>query len=229
MKLRDGSESLDPRLGRIKWHDPRSKLHPVSHTMTIGLKPRSYSWRCTTWLDQGQEGSCVGHGVAHELAARPVEERVTHEQAVAIYHAAQKIDEWPGEAYEGTSVTAGVKVAQKQGHFKSYTWAYNLNDLALGVGYSGPAVLGIDWYQGMMDVDDDGYIRDSGSVVGGHCILCMAVDVKQSRFTLHNSWGKSWGRNGRAYVSFDVMANLIGKGGEACFFHQRKWWAVVRA
>jgi hypothetical protein len=33
MKLKDGSESGDPRLGRIKWHDPRSKLHPVSHTM----------------------------------------------------------------------------------------------------------------------------------------------------------------------------------------------------
>ncbi len=223
MKLKDGSESLDSRLGRIKWHDPRSKAFPVTRMLVgVATKPRSYTWRCETWLDQGPDPTCVGHGVAHELAARPVEEVMTHAHAVALYKWAQRIDEWPGEDYGGTSVTAGVKAAQKEGHFKSYTWAYTLADLILGVGYSGPAVVGSDWHDGMMNTDDDGYIAPLGYVVGGHCYLVHIIDVKQSRFGIHNSWGKGWGRNGRAWISFASTERLLQAGGEACFFHQRR-------
>jgi hypothetical protein len=62
-------------------------------------------------LDQGKEGACVGFAWSHELAAYPVRVEVDDEFARSkIYAEAQKIDEWPGEAYHGTSVLAGAKV-----------------------------------------------------------------------------------------------------------------------
>ena len=33
-----------------------------------------------------------------------------------LYHEAQKIDEWPGEDYDGTSVRAGLDILRKRGH-----------------------------------------------------------------------------------------------------------------
>jgi hypothetical protein len=34
-----------------------------------------------------------------------------------LYHEAQKVDEWPGEDYEGTSVRAGLDVLRTRGHY----------------------------------------------------------------------------------------------------------------
>ena len=33
-----------------------------------------------------------------------------------LYHEAQKVDEWPGEDYDGTSVRAGLDILRKRGH-----------------------------------------------------------------------------------------------------------------
>jgi hypothetical protein len=230
--LKIGKITKDPRLDRIVQFDERSRNFMIRE-IVAEKKARSYTWRCTTCLDQGNEGSCVGHGVGHELLARPAEaspRTVTHRYArEVIYWGAQKIDGWPGGAYpgarpfyEGTSVLAGVKEAQALGWMESYRWGFSLEDLVLGVGYNGPAVLGISWLQGMMDTDAKGYIHPSGQEMGGHCILCRAVSISYERFTLRNSWGKSWGMGGDCYVSFDDMRGLLKMDGESCFFIHRK-------
>ncbi|MDD5706626.1 MAG: hypothetical protein PHR35_11945 [Kiritimatiellae bacterium] len=69
----------------------------------------------------------------------------------------------------------------------------------------------------MTRTDDDGYIYPLGECVGGHCILCVGVDVEIKRFTLRNSWGRAWGRQGDCYVHFDDMAALLDQDGEAAF------------
>jgi len=175
-------------------------------------------------------GNCVGFGVCHELAARPAEVRgLTNKYArEQIYWEAQKIDGWPGGAYpnskpfyEGTAVLAGVKIAHKLGYFDSYRWAFSLEDLQLGVGYNGPAVTGLKWYEGMLDTDAKGYIHPTGKRIGAHCILCTAIDIKKQRFTLHNSWGKSWGMRGECYISFEDMNKLLKQRGEVVFFQRR--------
>jgi len=192
-------------------------------------RPRSYTWRCNSYLDQGSDGACVGFGVSHELIARPAEAKgITYDYAMELYWEAQKIDPWEGGAYdgaepfyEGTSVLAGVKAAQRDGWFDEYRWAFGLNDLILGVGYNGPAVIGVNWYEGMMDTDKHGYIKPTGRALGGHCILCNAINVKKKRFTLHNSWGINWGNNGECYISFHDMDTLLYNNGEAVFFLHR--------
>jgi hypothetical protein len=201
-----------------------------------GKAPRSYTWRCNQTLDQGPDGACVGFGVAHEMIARPAEvqgvtDRYAKEQ---IYWNAQRIDVWEGGSYpgaypfyEGTSVLAGAKVARSLGWIDSYRWAFGINDLLLGVGYNGPAVIGINWYEGMFYPDAKNFIHPTGQVAGGHCVLVNAVNVRLQRLTIHNSWGGSWGKNGEVYISFTDMDRLLRESGEACFFLHRHSKAQV--
>jgi hypothetical protein len=224
-KLKDGTEVSDRRLGRCVQFDEKSRAFPIRQV--VPKKPRSYTWRCTKVLDQGNEGSCVGHGIAHELIARPVEVlTIDHTYARnTIYFGAQKVDEWPGGAYpgakpfyEGTSVLAGCKVAKSLGWMDSYLWSFSLNELILGVGYNGPAVIGVNWYDGMDEVDAKGFVHADGEIMGGHCILCNCVNLKGQYFKLHNSWGASWGSGGECKVSFADMTKLLKEDGEAAFF-----------
>ena len=154
-RLRDGTEAGDPRLGRLIQFDKRSRSYPI-RTLVEGKPLRSYTWRVGVWLDQGAEGSCVGHAFAHELCARPVVTMVDHDYARRwIYFEAQKIDPWPGgmypggsPQYEGTSILAGAQVCQSLSHFVEYRWGFSLKDLLLAIGYAGPAVLGVDLVRG---------------------------------------------------------------------------------
>jgi hypothetical protein len=225
-RLKDGSQTGDIRLDRIVYFDKRSRAYPI-RTMVAVKKLRSYTWRCNTYLDQASEGACVGFGIAHELAARPAEVAgVTDKFAKEeIYWEAQKVDEWEGGSYpgarpkyEGTSVLAGVKVAREKGFFDSFYWGFSLNDLALGVGYRGPAVLGLPWMEGMFDTNPSGYIYATGEVIGGHCILCRGVNVREKYFLLRNSWGRDWGVDGDCKIPFADMKKLLAKGGESVFF-----------
>jgi hypothetical protein len=219
IRLKNNNTATDPRLGRIPEFDKRSLEYPIRALVLAeqASKPRSYTWRVNKWLDQGMEGACVGFSWTHELAARPmVVSDVDNLYARGIYKEAQKVDEWPGEDYEGTSVLAGAKVVQKLGHMEEYRWAFGLNDLILAVGYKGPAVLGINWYEPMFSPDEKGFIHVDGGLAGGHAILCYRVNVKQKFFGLWNSWGDSWGLNGACLVSFDDMERLLSEDGEAC-------------
>ena len=218
-KLKNGQFASDSRLGRIPQFDERSKKFAITDTITTfqAKNPRSYTWSVSKQLNQGMEGSCVGFSWAHELIARPMK-YLTADNAYArnIYKEAQKVDEWEGEDYEGTSVLAGAKIVQSLGHMKEYRWAFGLDDLILAVGYKGPAVLGINWYTGMFDADSNGFVHATGEVEGGHAILCNRVNIKLKEFSLWNSWGSDWGINGACKVSFNDMEKLLSEWGEAC-------------
>lgn len=226
--LKNNTFTMNSRLDRVKFFDERSRNYPIRTTVGV-RQPRSYTWRCNAQLDQGPDGACVGFGVTHELIARPAEvQGLTARYAKEVYWEAQKIDPWDGGSYpggypfyEGTSVLAGVKIVQKLGWIEEYRWAFGIEDLKLGVGYHGPAVIGINWYEGMFYPDSKGYIRPTGQVAGGHCVLVNAINVKEGRFTIHNSWGAGWGNNGECYITFADMAKLLNEDGEACFFLHR--------
>lgn len=201
---------------RLPSVDERNADYPL-RTLTATKRLRSYTWRCNTWLDQGSEGACVGFAWAHDLAARPQEKtNVDNQFARGVYRNAQQLDEWPGENYEGTSVLAGAKVCQSLGHFTEYRWATSFDDLIIGVGYFGPAVLGVNWYSGMFNTDHNGFIHPTGDILGGHAILMHAVHVPTRTAVLHNSWGQDWGRNGRAFIRFEDLNQLLVEDGEAC-------------
>lgn len=206
-------------LGRLEQFDDRSKQFPIRPMLPTGLPPRSYNWRCCVNLDQKREGACVGFAWAHELAARPAEiDGVVDNIGRTIYKKAQVLDEWPGENYEGTSVLAGVKAVQTlyPGAINEYRWAFGIDDVLQTLSYHGPVVLGVKWYSGMYTPDADGMIKVTGDLVGGHAILARGINVKQRKVRLHNSWGASWGKSGCAFLSFDDLALLLKRKGEAC-------------
>lgn len=213
-------------LGRRVEFDDRSRAFPVRALLAPreAAAPRSYTWRNPIRLDQGSEGSCVGHAWAHEAAAMPVPVAgMTHAVAVDVYRRAQELDGFPETPpQEGTSVIAGAKAMQERGLLGTYRWAFGLDDLILAVGWKGPAVLGVPWYEGMTRVDAKGYARVAGAVVGGHAILCNRVNVTGRFFGLSNSWGPGWGTRdawglgGTCRVSFDDMERLLAEDGEAC-------------
>lgn len=231
MLLRNGQRTNSPLLDRLTYFDERSRNFPIRSAITE-KKPRGYTWDLgMSVLDQGYEGACVGFGIAHELAARPVVTPANSDLARSIYFAAQKIDPWEGGAYpnavpfyEGTSVLAGIQVAQSLGHYREYRWAFGLDDLIMAVGYKGPAVLGLNWYSGMFRPDADGYIHPTGAVEGGHCITALGVSVTRREFLLANSWGPAWSMcqwgarvlAGHCKVTFEDMGFLLEQNGEAC-------------
>lgn len=224
-EIRNGQVTEDARMDRIVQFDERSRAYSIREF--TGNKPlRSYTWRCNETFDQGSDGACVAYSLGHELVARPAEvEGITDRWMVEnVYYEAQRNDPWEGGAYpgaspfyHGTSVLAGVKVLHKKGFFKEYRWGFSLNDVLNGVGHNGPAVIGVNWYDGMMLPDSSGYIRPTGRVAGGHAVLLRAVNVRERRVTIRNSWGKWWGMDGDAYMTFDDLGRLLSEYGEAVF------------
>lgn len=238
--LRDGGAVNDARLDRLVQHDDRNlQFLAAAPLRAEGKKPRSYTWRVRQTGNQGVQGACVGFSFTHELVARPKEWDFTEgtrmmpstaveRYAQSVYYDAQRIDPWPGGEYPGaspqmagTSILAGVKTLHRRGVIGGYRWAYTVDDLALAVGSSGPAVIGVAWYDGMFNTDDKGFIHPTGRVAGGHAILVHGVSQRGEFFKLTNSWGASWGDGGECKLSFADMETLLRQDGEACIPEKR--------
>jgi hypothetical protein len=201
-------------------HDPRSLNYRVA-AADPGLLARSRFWVPSRFvLDQGREGACVGHGVAHEAAASPVRVRGIDETvAHAVYKRAQQLDPWPGEAYEGTSVLAGMKAGQERSWWSGYRWALSMAELRAAL-EEGPVVVGVEWRDGMYRASD-GVVTATGRVVGGHALLVTGYTprhrvLKAPAYRWRNSWGPGYGINGSAYISADDLYEILyAAGGEA--------------
>lgn len=231
--LRDGSDVTDVRLGRLYEADPRD--YPAAAALTIA-EPVSVRYDITAGepvLDQGREGSCVGHGVTNELRFNPVPiPGLTSQFAVqSIYWPAQRIDEFAGGAYpgakpqmEGTSVRAGVKAAKALGYYGEYRFARSETELALALAQYGPVIIGVNWYRGMFRPDSRGFLNTTGGVQGGHCVLVIGLKITApgaGYYTIYNSWGPGWGLNGTARIRRSTMARLLAERGDACVIVER--------
>jgi hypothetical protein len=197
----------------------------------VDLSKQAVWWSGGVVLDQGQEGSCVGHGVVGEWLASPVRGRLGnyttvgaqiagHQLAVAVYDAARKVDEFEGDDTEGTSVRAGLLVGRQRGWYGGFNWAFNMRDLRAAL-QAGPVVIGVEWHQDSYDTQPNGDLRVTGPVVGGHCILVTGYSPNYNgrgpRYRLRNSWG-AWGLRGSGdgYVSPDDLNRILfAAGGEA--------------
>ncbi len=208
-------------LDRVPQFDDRSWSYPI-RALLGARKPRSYTWPLKIWNDQGREGACVGFAWSHELAAAPVKVPTDNELGLRIYREAQKIDQWPGEAYSGTSVLAGAQVAKSLGYIPEYRWAFGAQDVIDTVGAYGPCVLGMNWYEGMFGPDESGFLRPTGGVAGGHALVCLGLNLRGEYVTLHNSWGRDWGVNGRGRLAFGDLDRLLREDGDACVPVTRK-------
>ena len=216
-------------LGRVIAPDQRDQQYLLKSVLkmppskfTARYWPASAEW----WGDQGETSRCVGFSWAHWIQDGPV----THPEATTIpvvdpteiYIEAQKLDEWPGENYDGTSVRAGVKYLQNKGYIKSYYWAYDVDTLAYALLELGPVVVGTYWYNNMFYPESNGMIRIGGGVAGGHAYMINGVNMKKKLFRIKNSWGTEWGIGGQAYITFADLDRLIRQQGEVCLAVERR-------
>jgi len=77
-------------------------------------------------LDQGQEGACTGFALAavvNFLRARKKQTALVSPRM--LYELARRYDEWPGEAYEGSSARGGIKAWAKHGVCLRAAWKDN--------------------------------------------------------------------------------------------------------
>ena len=218
--VNDEPVSNEFQLGRNYVQDERDKKYLIEDKLPRTITPLTLrNWDDNEWWgNQGNTPQCVGYAWAHWIEDGPVKHGGVPPivPPSLIYDGAQKIDEWVGENYDGTSVRGAAKYLKNSGKIGSYLWTFDLNVLVSTILNVGPVVVGTNWYNGMFYPDRNGLIKISGRLAGGHAYVINGVDTKKQQFRIKNSWGKSWGQQGHAYISFTDMKRLIKENGEIC-------------
>lgn len=211
--------------GRIASADARDGLYPMRAILgapiegRTGVKVWEYDYDS---LNQGNEGTCVGHGWKHFLVTKPLTQAGPTESPLArdIYMRATEIDEFPGsgDPNSGTSVRAGAETLRELGLLGSYVHAQSLVDVTEWLASQGSVVIGVNWYEGMMQGTPDGLLHATGRIVGGHCVCVQGVDFDNQKVLIRNSWGKTWGPwgNGMANLNFTDFERLLFREGGDC-------------
>ena len=206
--------------GRLEIEDERDSEYPMS-AVVPAFSDRTYRyWNDQQWWgDQGRNPWCVAYAWLHWAEDGPVTHRKVPPPLAApkyVYDRSQQIDQWPGENYNGTSVRAGAKSLQELGIILGYRWAQDVDVVARAILETGPVVIGSRWYSGMSSPDINYVMNLTGSVLGGHAYVLNGVNKSKELFRMKNSWGRGWGDNGRAWISFESVNILLKNGGEAC-------------
>jgi hypothetical protein len=226
--LKNGQLTYDRRLDRVPSRDDRSMQYPLRAILGGTITPVAKSWPLGPVTDQGREGACVGHGWTSDAMASPARVRIGNawkkptflddpsSWAYKVYRDAQKIDEWPGEDYGGTSVLAGAKIMQQRGLIGEYRWAQSITDVRDALITRGPVIIGIDWYDSMYETDAKGLVTVGGTVVGGHCLLVYGFNPAlriggkvQAVYRWRNSWSTSYGVNGNGIIRAGDLEDLL--------------------
>ena len=182
-------------------------------------KPRARPWRAQPSLNQGETGTCVGHGIKHWMLAAPVVDTPeAGPSAFELYRAFLPLDEWAENDAEvwssdadlqfGTSVRAGMKWLKANGYIKEYVRCYSATQVQIAVKTLTPVPVGTNWSGSMFRPSAAGVVRyDGRDVRGGHCYLCHWYDDRRGLFLFQNSWGHGWG------VDHPTQKNLAGTRG----------------
>jgi hypothetical protein len=213
-------ERKDPRLGRHINHDSRSKLFPFP---TEGLSIQNVTHaRHIPILDQGQVGSCTGNAGIGDLGSDPLfstlgsgKYTLDENGALSLYSDAESID-GDGPYPPNDNGSSGLSIAQalqNAGLISGFQHAFSSDDALKALSVS-PILVGIPWLHDMFSPDPDGRCHPTGDIDGGHEIVARQVDADNERIWLDNSWGLSFGVQGRFYLTFSDFDTLLKQGGD---------------
>jgi hypothetical protein len=209
--------------GLLPSHDARNADYPVAALLNPTTALTSKTWAQPQRFDQGQTPRCVGFSLAQELSAEPVSIACSDWTGPNIYNLAQKLDEWPGENYDGTSLLAGLKALKQWGYIGEYRWATQVEDVLDSLSQLGPVIMAGPWLSGMFTPDAQGYVNVTGTSGNiGHCYLLGAVDAATGDTTLRQTWGPNWSVLGwDAKLRAESIRQLLAMGTQAAVITQR--------
>ena len=190
-------------------------------------------------LDQGREGSCTGFALA-ALINRLNQQRGRRIRVSPrmLYEMARKHDEWPGEAYEGSSCRGVIKGFANMGVCRESYWPYHpdrpghlsvraardarnntigayyrlrprISDFHAALNQAGVLLCSARLHRGWAaGAVTGGSIPRRGKTSGAHAFVIVGYNHKG--FWIQNSWGRDWGQGGTALWSYeDWYENLL--------------------
>jgi hypothetical protein len=235
----------DPRLGRHVRHDTRSAAYGVAEMPRAAI--RSVEWeRHIPILDQGQIGSCVPNNAPEFLGtdalgytgvtsveipkpdtkgefAAGVTWTLDEDFALQMYRLVTRLDPYPGQWEPDDTGSDGLTLAKALkmlGFADSYRHAFSYRTLVSAL-QSGPVTLGLEWENSMFETGPDGKITidyNSG-VAGGHQVFARKFDAENDRVWIDNSWGESFGLDGRGWFQGSELAAHLKRSGDVTVPH----------
>jgi hypothetical protein len=174
-------------------------------------------------INQGAEGTCVGHGCTNVLMAAPSEHSTfpsfkdpynAHLFARELYYDATG----DGTYQEGAYTRDALNVLVERGQIAAYYRLGGVEEIKSTLLTFGPVTFGSTWYRPMFTpVAKYGnyYLRvDPNAVVeGGHLYCLTGVNLAPTEgppyVRMENSWGPGWGKNGTARIAIDDLSILF--------------------
>lgn len=214
-----------PLLGRHVEHDDRSKRFLVpAMAGAVVFAPVKYVGVAPI-LDQGDLGACTGYSctglisyIDSTLSTLPKTPEAWNDFALALYSLATQLDEFKGQyppTDTGSSGLGVAKAAQQKGFASGYLHITSPAALATAL-KTGPVIVGTSWYNGMFDPDVNGLltVNTKSGLAGGHEYVLDEVTA-DGRFGFRNSWGESFGVEGRFYMKQADFLKLLADDGDA--------------
>jgi len=190
-------------------------------------------------LNQGREGSCVGHALAAAInyLNQKRDTQFTASRRM-LYEMARKNDQWPGEDYEGSSIRGAIKgwrnmgvcseelypyIAGSPGMLKIeaakearsngvgayYRLAPNLSHFHAALNESGVIIVSAKVHSGWNKLKDEKIPYNEDQEVLGGHAFAI-VGYNNEGFWVQNSWGKSWASSGLALWRYeDWVENIM--------------------
>lgn len=187
-------------------------------------------------LDQGKEGACTGFGLAAVANFLLQQRRVVPDSTLVssrmLYEMARRYDEWPGEAYSGSSARGAMKGWQKHGVCANTLWPYDANkpggtltharalnaaERPLGAYFRVNHEEMVAMHSALAEV---GILYATGTVhkgwgqIGADGVIPFTVEAlgghafaivgyDERGFWIQNSWTETWGKGGFALITYD--------------------------
>lgn len=152
---------------------------------------------------------CGGYAAAAMLNAEPIKQSYDPKK---IYSKAKTLDGFP-ENTDGTTLFAISEALTKLG-LVSQTWFADTPQAVYNhLATTSPMLISSEWLEGMENTTPLGKVYAKGASYGGHCYLAYAVDFGRKRIMFQNSWGTSWGQEGRFWMPFKEFEKLMKNTG----------------